>query len=144
MALSDAVLDAMLNEYFRADQTPPANVYVALNRVLPNQAGSGGTEVPNAGSYARVGVARGGWSAPAAGTGAKRQIANSATVNFGTPSADWAPSGSEVVGFTLWTAQAYGTGTYLGKGTLPSTVIQSGNPVTFEAGALKVTAAPGT
>lgn len=147
MPFGDTQLDNILNDLFRTDVVPPATVYVELNRVLPAQAGTGGTIITGTG-YAAQPITRGtgAWSAPGAGSGSRRQITNTAAVNFGTAGSDWAPAGQEVVGFTVWNHATTRTGAnYMGKGTFAAPlVIQSGNPVQFNAGALAITAAPGT
>lgn len=130
-------VDDVLNREFRAvDYTPPTTHYIRLMRVMNDDAGAGGTELTGTG-YAPVGVTRGtgAWSAPAAGSGNVRQIANAAAVDFGTAGSNWAPAGSECVGFEVWTASSGGrkvAGATFGT----PLVIQATNPVRFAAGAL--------
>jgi hypothetical protein len=131
-----------LNWYFR-DQavTKPADVYVRIMRVLPNDAGTGGTEITGTG-YApeAVPTTDAGWTAPVQGTGTQWTITNAAIVDFGTPGSDWAPAGQEAVGVTIWDASSGGN--YVGSSTFPAPkVFQSGDPVSFPIGDLKVTLA---
>lgn len=132
--------DLTLNLIFRdGSYTQPGTLYVALYSVMPADDGTGGTEL-SAGNYARVGIAttNAAWDAPFAGTGNERRIQNTAAVNFGTASADWAPSGTPCVGFGLRDAST-GAGNYFGGNTFASSVIiQTGNPVQFNAGELDV------
>jgi hypothetical protein len=136
---SNTLADAHLNLEFRAvTRTFPTNHYIALFSTMPTDAGTGGVEL-SAGNYARVAVSRasGSWSAPAAGAGNIRQITNAAIVDFGTATADWAPSGTPCVGFGVFDAASGGT--FLGGGAFGSSVvIQSGNPVRFPIGALVI------
>lgn len=131
--------DSLLNHVFRdTSYTQPANVYVALNSTMPADAGTGGTELSGTG-YARVAVPTtdAAWNAPSAGTGNKRQISNAAAVDFGTAGSDWAPSGTPAVGYTCWDASSGGN--YLGGVTFsPSKIIQSGDPVKFNASSLVI------
>lgn len=131
--------DALLNHVFRdTSYTQPANFYVALFSTMPADAGTGGTEL-SASGYARVAVAstNAAWNAPSAGTGNSRVISNAAAVDFGTAAADWAPSGTPAVGFGLFDASS--AGNYLGGATFSaSKIIQSGDPVKFNASALVV------
>lgn len=134
--VSNYLKDKLLNHVFRTTAyTAPANVDVALFKVMPNDAGTGGTEVSGTG-YARESVPTddASWSAPAAGSGTDRYVENLAAVDFGSAGSDWAPAGNECVGFGLYEG---GTSNYLGGNTFATpVVIQSGNPVRFAVGAL--------
>ena len=58
-------------------------------------------------------------------------------MDFVTPSADWAPAGTPAVGFGLYDAAT--AGNYLGGALFASSkIIQSGDPVKFNAGELKI------
>ena len=137
--ISNYLKDQVLNGYFRdTAMTSPTNVYVALYSTMPNDAGTGGTELSGTG-YARVAIptTNAAWDAPAAGSGTVRFIQNAAAVDFGTAGSDWAPSGTPAVGFGLWDASS--SGNYLGGSLfLSSKIIQSGDPVKFNAGSLDV------
>lgn len=81
--LANQVLDWLKGTTFVA---APANTYVSLWTTDPLDDGSG-TEVTG-GSYARVQVASGGWSAKTDLNGG-RAVSNSANVTFPTATADW-------------------------------------------------------
>jgi hypothetical protein len=135
--ISDFFADQILNEKFRdTAATSLGSIHVALFSTLPNNDGTGGTEL-SAGNYARVSHAttNAAITAPAA-NGLARQV-TLGLVDFGTASADWAPSGTEAVGFGIFDAST--AGNYLG-GALFATekVIQSGDPVKFNAAELKI------
>jgi hypothetical protein len=134
--ISNYLKDKLLNHVFRTTAyTAPANVDVALFAVMPNDAGTGGTELSGTG-YSRESVPTddASWSAPAAGSGTDRYVENLVAIDFGSAGSDWAPAGSECVGFALYEG---GTSNYLGGNTFASpVVIQSGNPVRFAVGAL--------
>lgn len=109
--------------------TPPTNIYVALFTAPPSDTG-GGTEVVG-GNYGRI--VCNGWDAA---TAASPSLAhNTAAINFATPSAGW----GLVTHFALFDAISGGTN-LLGWGALgtPKT-INSGDTVSFAAGALDVT-----
>lgn len=131
--------DTLLNFYFRdGSLTPPANVYVELFSVMPNDAGTGGTALSGTG-YARKAVpaTNAEFSAPTAGTGTQRVISNVNVVDFGTAGSDWAPPAAQCVGFGFYDASSGGN--YLGGNTFASPmVIQNTNPVRFNAGELDV------
>ena len=134
---SNYLKDLALNVLFR-DTTfsQPANLYVALFSTMPSDAGAGGVELSGTG-YARVAIptTAAAWSAPAAGTGTQRVIDNVGVVDFGTAGSDWAPSGTPCVGFGLYDASSGGN--YWGGNSFASSkIIQSGDPVRFNAGAL--------
>lgn len=133
--------DLFLNVFFR-DTTfsQPANLYVRLYSVMPNDAGTGGTELTGTG-YAPVAVptTAAGWNAPGAGTGNQRLIDNAAAIDFGTAGSDWAPSGTPCVGYGLWDASSAGN-YWGGKAFAASKVIQNGDPVKFLAGSLDILA----
>ena len=124
--LQQKVLDHVLKT---AVYTPPTNIYVALFTAAPSDTG-GGTEVTG-GSYARV--ACNAWDAATAASPSLAQ--NTGAVNFATPSAGW----GLVTHFALFDAISGGTN-LLGWGALgtPKT-INSGDAVSFSAGALDVT-----
>lgn len=63
--------------------TAPANLYAALSTSTPVIAGTGFTE-PSGNAYARVAVPGSAWNAAASGS-----AANSAAINFPTPTGAW-------------------------------------------------------
>jgi hypothetical protein len=136
--ISNFLKDAILNFYFRdGSLTALTNVHVALFSVMPNDAGTGGTELSGTG-YARVAVpaTNAAWNAPVAGTGTQRVLDNVAAVDFGTSGSAWAPAGT-CVGFGIFDAST--AGNYIGGNTFGTAVtIESGNPVRFIAGALDI------
>jgi hypothetical protein len=136
--ISDYFADQILNEKFRdTAATSLSTVYIALFSALPTNAGASGTEL-SAGNYARAALAttNAAISAPAA-NGLARQVTNAAAVDFGTASVDWAPSGTPAVGFGVYDAST--SGNYLGGALFSaSKIIQSGDPVKFNAGELKI------
>lgn len=137
--ISNYMKDQFLNGYFRdTAMTSPTNVYVELFSTLPADAGTGGTALSGTG-YARIAVptTNAAWDAPAAGAGTIRFIQNTAVVDFGTAGSDWAPSGTPCVGFGLYDASS--AGNYLGGNLFSaSKIIQTGDPVKFNAGALDI------
>lgn len=133
--LSDAVLNHLARD---TPFTQPANLYVALFSTLPADAGTGGTELSGTG-YARVAIPTtdAAWNAPAAGTGNARKITNAAAVDFGTAGSDWAPSGTPCVGYGIYDNSSGGN--YWGGVAFGSSkIIQSGDPVKFNAAALSI------
>lgn len=137
--MSNYLKDLALNLLFRDGAfSQPANLYVALFSTMPSDVGAGGVELTGTG-YARVAIAttNAAWSAPAAGMGTQRVIDNVGVVDFGTAGSDWAPSGTPAVGFGIFDAVT--AGNYWGGNTFAaSKIIQSGDPVKFNAGTLDV------
>jgi hypothetical protein len=134
---SNYLADSILNQKFRDEAaTKLGTVHVALFSVMPNNAGTGGTEL-SAGNYARASLPTTD-AAISAPSGTPRSVDNVAAVDFGTASADWAPSGTPAVGFGLYDAAT--SGNYLGGAAFAaSKIIQSGDPVKFNAGELNIT-----
>lgn len=130
---------SVLNHIFRGTSyTAPGTIYIALMTAAPTDSG-GGTEV-SGGSYGRASVVSNttNWAAP---SGTPRQISNSADINFTTPTADWAPSGTPVVAVAAYDASTagnllYWTGTQSDGTTAISKIIQSGDPVKIPAGSI--------
>lgn len=136
--MSDYLADLILNTIFRdGTYSQPANLYVELFTTLPGNNGAGGAAISGSG-YARVAVptTNSGLSAPAANSLA-REITNAADADFGVAGGDWAPSGSPVTGFGFFDAAT--AGNYWGGNPFGSNIIiQSGNPVRFLAGQLRI------
>lgn len=114
----------------------PATLYVALYTANPTDADASGTEV-SGNAYARVGVtSASGWSAitdNGAGNGAV--ISNAGVVTFPTPTpAGW----GTVTGFAIYDSLTNGHELFWAALTA-SKVINAGDAVTFQIGALTVT-----
>jgi hypothetical protein len=132
MPMDTTLKDALLNHILRTTAyTQPGALDIALFRTT-------GGEVTGTG-YAResVGTADANWSAPAAGTGTRRQCTNAAVIDFGTAGSEWAAAGDPVTqvrvyeGATLrWTLTEDAAGNPISK------IIQSGDPVQIQAGSL--------
>lgn len=118
-----------------ASWTKPAGIWVALFTVMPDEAGTGGTEVTG-GSYARVqhGPSDATWLGPTDGNG---QFSNIGAVLFPAPTADW----NSVVGFALYDAVT--AGNYLaGNAFALAVTVSDGDPApAFGTGQLTVTVA---
>lgn len=140
-ALSDYVENKTLDYILRAQSwTAPATTYIGLSTSACSDS-SFGTEVAT-GSYARVavtsslanwaGTQSSGSTSASSGTGG--QTSNNAAVNFPTPSATWGT-------VTHWfIADASTSGNLLVCASLTaSKTINSGDGVSFAAGALTIT-----
>lgn len=101
----DATELETLDAYFGATTLGPATWYVGLFTTMPNDAGSGGTEV-SGGSYARVAVTNNGTNFPSANP----KITGTA-VTFPTATGSW----GTVVGYGFFTASSGGTAKFVGK-----------------------------
>jgi hypothetical protein len=135
MAKSTSVKDSQL-ALWRGTAWPYSTQFkVALWRATAGEVSGTG--------YARQNLAMstGALSAPAAGTGSRRQITNSADIDFGTAGAEWATSGDPVNAVRLYandgTTLLY-TATADASGTAISKAIQSGDPVKIPAGQLVI------
>lgn len=140
-AFSDYLENKLVDFIFRAQSlTAPATVYVGLSTAACSDSGFG-TEV-SGGSYARVAVtsALANWAgtqsagSTTASTGTGGVTSNNAAINFPTPSAGWGT-------VTHWfLADASTSGNLLFCAALTtSKTINSGDTVSFAAGALTVT-----
>lgn len=140
-AFSDYLENELIDFLFRAQSlTAPATIYVGLSTSACSDSGFG-TEVTG-GSYARVdvtsslanwaGTQSAGSTSASSGTGG--QTSNNASVDFATPSAGWGT-------VTHWfLADASSSGNLLFCAALTaSKTINSGDTVSFAAGALTVT-----
>lgn len=117
-----------------ASWTKPTTVYVALFTTVPNDDGTGGTEVGGSRGYARIqhGPSDATWTAPTT----SGIFSNIGSVQFGSPiTTNW----GTIQGFGLYDAVT--AGNLLAKGTLTgSVVINAGDPApAFAEGALTVT-----
>lgn len=121
---SDYLEDVILNHFLRGVSTAAGTAWVELYTTAPTDAG-GGTPV-SGGGYARVAVT---FSAPSGGV-----TSNSATVDFGTASANW----GTIVAFGLFDASSGGNLLYWNNLTNSKTV-NNGDGCNFPASALSVT-----
>lgn len=106
--------------------TMPAS-FVALFTVLPSDANAGATEV-SGGSYARKTTAGSDWNAAAGSAPATNS--NNQDLAFPTPSADWAPPATPVIGWGLFDASSAGNllfFDYLGNFQWMPATVQSGD-----------------
>jgi hypothetical protein len=132
---SDAWEVALLDWQFGGSViTLPAALYLGLWTATLSDASTGATagEV-SAGGYARKAVTRNNtnWNGAAAGA-----IDNKAAIDFGTASADW----GTVTHMAVLSADTSGTILYWADLT-NSKIIQNGDPVVINAGALDITEA---
>lgn len=117
-----------------ASWAKPTAIFVALFTTIPNDDGTGGTEVSTSGTaYVREqhGPSDATWTAPTS----SGVFANIGVVQFPSPTANW----GTVTAFGLYSAETGGT--LYAKGALTSSVvINSGDPApAFADGALTVT-----
>jgi hypothetical protein len=124
--------DDTLDAWLGSTTLGPATVYIALFTAAPT-AGGGGTEVTG-GSYARVAVTNNATNFPAASGASK---SNGTLIDFGTATADWAPSGTPVVGAAAVVTASGALGTddiiYYGPLSTPR-IILNGDPVSVPIG----------
>jgi hypothetical protein len=141
-AMSDYLENKLIDHLFRTTTfTRPSPIYVALFTAAPSDSG-GGTEC-SGGSYARASVTpgdtafeatQGGTSGNSSGTGGATQ--NAGAITFATPTASW----GTVTHFGIFDALSGGNLLFWGAlGT--SKTINSGDTVSFAAGALDITLA---
>lgn len=132
-ALSDYLEVELVKHIFRTGSfTKPTALYVALYTAAPGDTG-GGTEVTGTG-YARINLAPldANWDAT---SGTDGLTANTTTITFGTPTANW----GTITHFGIHSAVT--SGNLLFHGALNSTkIVNSGDPApTFPAGNLTIT-----
>lgn len=127
---TDYLEDALIGHLFRGTPyTAPTILYVGLMTSACSDAASG-TEV-SGGSYVRVGVANNSaqWNATSGGNGT---TANTNSITFATPSADW----GQVSHFGIWDASTAGNQLICNALTTPKT-INNGDPApSFTSNAL--------
>jgi len=121
---TDWMENAVLNT-LRGNALSFSAVYVGLFTTLPNDNGTGGTEV-SGGGYARQAVTFG---APSNGS-----MSNSADITFPLATANW----GTIVGFGIFDAATGGNLLYFGSLTT-SKSIESGDQLRFPAGNLTIT-----
>lgn len=130
-SLTDALETSLIGHLFRGSAyTAPTTWYVGLLTGACSDSAAG-TEVTG-GAYARVGVASGTgtWAAVTAGSGT---TSNVSAINFTTPSASW----GTVTHFALYDAVTAGN-QLICQALTASKVINSGDTVSFAAGALTI------
>lgn len=112
--------------------TKPSAIYVALFTTIPNDDGTGGTEVSGTG-YARIqhGPSDATWTAPTT----SGIFSNIGVIQYGSPTANW----GTITAFGLYSAVSGGN--LFAKGSLTGNVtVNSGDPApAFADGALTVT-----
>lgn len=138
--LENKLVDAILrNQAFSS----PATVYVGLSTAACSDS-SVGTEVANSNNYSRVSVASSlaNWAgtqssgSTTASSGTGGQTSNNNAINFPTPSGSW----GTVTHWFLIDSGTWGSGNLLLCAALTtSKTINSGDTVSFAAGALTVT-----
>jgi len=116
--------------------TKPSAIWVALFTTIPNDDGTGGTEVSTTSTgYGRIqcGPADDKWTAPTT-SGA---FSNASVIQFGTPIDDW----GTITSVGLFSAET--SGTLYAKGALGTNVtVNNGDPApAFAAGSLIITIA---
>lgn len=128
--LEQRVLDFVLRAAAEFTFTSPTTVYVALFTSATDDTG-GGTEVTNAGAYARTAVTFG-----AIGAATDGIMSNSAEVAFPQATGDWG-----TVGWIALTDNAtYGTGNWLYHGALDaSKVVDTNDTFKIAIGDLDIT-----
>lgn len=106
----------------------PGTTYFALYTVMPNAAGTGGTEV-SGGSYGRVSFTAGTSNWPAS---SGQQIQNAAIINFGTASANW----GNLVGFAEFDSGSGGNMLTYDVFTGGTVTVNNGTPFQFPVGGM--------
>lgn len=125
--LENEILDHVFGN---AAYAAPATLYLGLSTTTIVDAGTGITE-PSGNGYTRAAVTNNATNFPAASNGSK---SNGTVINFPTPTGAW----GTVVNFFV--ADASTAGNILAYGTLTvAQPIVSGNPVSFQVGALVFT-----
>jgi len=137
VGMTDLMEDLVLGEIFGTTQTVrPAAIYIGLFTVAPTvDAGTGGTEVSNAGTnYVRIAVTQADaqWTGLTAATGV---ISNANPILFpATGVTDW---GATVVGVGIFDAVTSGNLLFYGPLSTPRTVVV-GDTFQFAADALTI------
>jgi len=140
--MSDYLEDALVGHLFRTtDYTSPSVMAVALLTAVANDDDTGtfsastGTEVANAGAYARQDrpPLDANWAATSSGNG---QTSNVAAITFPTATASW----GTVVGIGLCDSDTYDAGNLLFHAPLDTPkLIDNGDTAEFAAGAITIT-----
>lgn len=134
MSATDALEELIGSHFLRtATWSKPSGIYIGLFTVMPEEDGTGGTEVTG-GNYARVQCGPGDayWTGPTEGNGA---YTNADAIQFATPSATW----GEILGFGLFSAASSGT-LYLSQAFDESVTVSNGDSAPgFASGSLAVT-----
>lgn len=129
----------MLNFIFNGGSwSQPTHLYLAFFTVAPTIS-STGTEVTNAGSYARVSISvASGNTNWATISGTTTTVTSQAAFSFPQASATWS-SGSNITDAGLWDSGTYGGGNlwYWGDVTVAKPVF-SGDTATFSSGNLTI------
>jgi len=134
MSFSDFLEKELLDHVWgNAAYTAPANTFMALFTVAPDDAGAGGTEVTG-GSYVRLSIANNATNWPAA-TGTTPTIKSNGTIfTFVTATATW----GTVIHFGIYDAVT--SGNLLGSAALTvSKTINNGDTASFAIGDIDIT-----
>lgn len=123
-------MNNILLDYKFGNQSPPSipTRYFAIMTTMPSPSG-GGVEV-SGGSYARVSKTNNLTNFPAASGGTKN---NAIEIDFGTPTADWAPVSTPALGIACYDAASGGNLLDYGLFTNPA-VILNGVPFKINIG----------
>ena len=140
-AMSDFLENKLVDHLLRGTAyTAPGTLYVALYTTATTDAGAG-TEVPLTNNYSRASVVSSGsaWAnTQASGTGVSSGTggvtSNSAAITFAVPSGSW----GTITNFGILSAATGGDLLFHGALTVQQTV-NTGNTVSFAAGALQIT-----
>lgn len=142
-AMSNYLENKLIDEIFRGTAyTIPGTLYIALYTAAPSDAG-GGTEVTiGTNNYSRASLvsSQSAWNntqasgTAVASTGTTGITANTASITFATPSGSW----GTVTHFGILDAATSGNLLFHGALTVSQTV-NTGNVVSFAAGALQIT-----
>lgn len=116
----DFFSDKELNVIRGTNITAPATLYMALFSVLPGEDGTGGTEIANAGNYARVAITcnTSNWTAPAAKSGGGRKITNAVAITFNPVTVNWATA----VGWALMDSATWNAGNMYRRGSMTTPI----------------------
>ena len=140
--MSDYLEDALIGHLFRTtDYTSPSVMAIALLTAAADDDDTGqfslstGTEVTNAGAYARQDrpPLDANWAAPSSGNG---QTSNVAAITFPTATASW----GTIVGIGMCDSASYDSGNLLLHAPLDTAkLIDNGDVAEFAPGALVIT-----
>ena len=140
--ISDYLEDALVGHLFRTtDYTSPSVMAIALLTAIADDDDTGtfststGTEVANAGAYARQNrpPLDANWAETSSGNG---QTSNLAAITFPTATADW----GTIVGIGLCDSASHDSGNLLVHGPLDTAKdIDNGDTAEFAVGAIVVT-----
>lgn len=126
--LSNYAANGFLDRMFRNQAFTISANAVALYTTAPTDS-TGGTEVANSGSYARVTVNATGGGSPAWSAVSSSSLSNANAVTFTTATGSW----GTVAASAVCDSATYGGGNVLWYGTVTSQAVASGDTVQFAA-----------